>query len=235
MIYELRQYTIERGRMNDNHDRMANFNIELFRKHGVNAVARWAAVAGPRMPLFCYLMQWKSFEEREAAWGSFYADPEWAKVRTATNAGSEMVENYDLLFLRPHVAFRQVDADLGRKIGGVHQIIVQKIMPGQNPAVAKFLSAIFLPRLRAAGAHVIGVCDVVSGQHLPSIVMIIAWKDEQSWWEGWRAFQNDPELLAAYRKQRADLQTTLFGTSETIVLEPAPYALPTASLQTLEG
>ena len=67
MIYELRQYIIERGRMNDNHDRMANYNLDLFRKHGVNAVARWAAVAGPRMPMFCYLMQWKNFEEREAA------------------------------------------------------------------------------------------------------------------------------------------------------------------------
>ncbi|NGN44625.1 hypothetical protein G6N74_26550 [Mesorhizobium sp. CGMCC 1.15528] len=232
MIFEMRQYLIERGRMNDNHDRMENHTPALLSKHGIRVIGRWSALAGPRMPLFCYIMEWKDFAEREASWASFYADPEWARIRAQTNAGSELVEGQELVFLRPSPAFEQVEADLDRRIGGVHQIITQKILVGQNNAVTDFLSTTYLPRLRAAGAHVIGVCDMISGPTMPNIVMLVAWPDEQAWWKGWRGFQNDAELLEGFRKQRAELGTTLFGTSDTFVLEPASYALPFASLRT---
>jgi hypothetical protein len=231
MIYELRQYIIDRGRMNDNHDRMENHTPPLLRKHGIPVVARWEALSGPRLPLFCYMMEWNDLAQREACWASFYADPDWAATRAATNAGSELVEGFDLAFLRPHAAFAPNSADLGRQVGGLHEIITQRLVPGQNPAIAEFLSAIYLPRLRAAGAHVIGVCDMISGAGMPNIVLFVAWSDEQAWWNGRREFHNDPVVLDAFRRQRAERGTTLFGTNETLLLEPAAYALPNASLK----
>jgi len=133
---------------------------------------------------------------------------------------------------RPNPAFRQVDADLDRRIGGLHQIITQKTMVGQNPALADFLSATYFPRLRAAGAHIIGACDLISGPGMPATVMLFAWPDETAWVRGWRHFQDDTELLDAFRRQRAQYGTTLFGSSDTYLLEPASYALPFASLRT---
>jgi NIPSNAP len=232
MIFEMRQYLIERGRINDNHDRMQNHLPPLLAKHGIRVIGRWVALSGPRMPLFCYIMEWNDFGEREACWAAFYADPEWARVRAATNAGSELVEGQELVFLRPNPAFRQVDADLNRCIGGLHQIITQKTLIGQNPALADFLSATYFPRLRAAGAHIIGACDLISGPGMPATVMLFAWPDETVWAKGWRDFQNDAELLDAFRKQRAQYGTTLFGSNDTFLLDPAAYALPFASLRT---
>jgi len=235
MIFEMRQYLIDRGRMNDNHDRMKNHLPALLEKHGVRVVGRWEALAGPRMPLFCYIMEWRDFSEREARWGAFYADPEWPRVRAATNAGSELVEGQELVFLQPNPAIEQVEADLGRRIGGVHQIITQKIAIGQNPAVAEFLRTVWLPRLRAAGAHVIGVCDMISGPGMPNVVMLFAWEDETQWRRGWSEFQNDPAVLAAFAAQRRQFGRTLFGSNDTFLLEPVPYALPFASLRTRNG
>jgi len=232
MIYEMRQYLIERGRMKDNHDRMQNHTPRLLDRHGVRVIGRWAAVAGPRMPMFCYIMEWEDFAEREAAWGAFYADPEWPTVRAATNAGTEMVEENHLVFMRPSPVFVQDDGERDKRIGGLHQLVTQKILPGQNAAVAEFLSMAYLPRLTAAGAKVMAVCDMISGPAMPAIVMLFAWPDEAAWRAGWRAFENDPAILDAYRSQRATQGTTLFGSYENVLLEPAAYALPFASFRT---
>src|SRR5271154_4489481 len=126
MIFEMRQYLIDRGRMNDNHARMRDHLPALLEKHGVRVVGRWSALSGPRMPLFCYIMEWRDLAEREARWGAFYADPEWPRIRAATNAGSELVEGQELVFLQPHPAFEHDDSDLSRRVGGIHQIVTQK-------------------------------------------------------------------------------------------------------------
>jgi hypothetical protein len=232
MFFEMRQYLIDRGRMADNHERMREHVPPLLTKHGIRVVGRWGALSGPRMPLFCYVMEWADLNERDERWAAFYADPEWARLRAATNAGSELVQGQELVFLRPNAAFDQIDADLDRRIGGVHQIVTQRILIGQNAKLADFLRSTYLPALRAAGAHVIGVCDAVSGPVMPNIVMFVAWPTEQAWWDGWRSFQDDPKIVEAFRRQRAEFGAALLGPSDTFVLEPAPYALPFASLRT---
>lgn len=231
MIYELRQYLTERGRMVDQHDRMKNHTPSLLEKHGVRVVGRWAALSGPRMPSYLYVMEWRDFAEREACWASFYADPEWARVRAQTNAGSEMVEENNLSFLRPNSAFIQDEGAGDQRIAGLHQLITQKILPGQNPAVAAFLDKTYLPRVREAGARVIAVCDMISGPTLPALVILIAWSDEAAWRSGWQRFEADPAMIKAYQAQRESLGTTLFGGYESLLLEPASYALPVASFR----
>lgn len=232
MLYEMRQYLIDRGRMDDNHDRMKNHTPALLARHGVHVAGRWAAVAGPRSPMFCYIMEWTGFEEREKAWGAFYGDPEWPTVRSATNAGSEMVQENHLLFMRPNPAFRQEEGDSRRRIGGLHQIIVQKIAIGQNAAVADFMGSTYVPRVTEAGAHVVGICDVVSGPGLPAIVTILAWPDERAWLAGTRAFESDSVMRDAYRSQREASGATLLGPAEVILGIPTDYELPYASFRT---
>jgi len=232
MIYEMRHYLMDRGRMNDNHDRMENHTPALLRKHGVNVIGRWAALTGPGMPMFCYIMEWEDFAEREAAWGGFYADPEWPRIRTATNAGSEMVQENKLTFMRPNPVFRQVDSERDARGGGLHQLIVQKTAIGLTGAVNDFLAETWLPRVQAAGARVLGLCDVISGPPMPSVVTLLSWPDETAWFRGWRAFENDPAVIAAYAEQRRTHGQALLGAAETWLMEPAAYALPVASLRT---
>jgi hypothetical protein len=232
MLYEMRQYLIDRGRVDDNRDRMENHTPPLLERHGVTVAGRWTALGGPRAPMFCYIMEWSDFAEREAAWGRFYADPDWAKARAATNAGSEMVQENHLVYMRPHAIFRQEDGDSQRRVGGLHQIVVQKTAIGQNGALADFLGSTYLPRLKAAGGHVIGLCDVVSGPAMPAIVTLTAWPDAKAWHDGNLAFESDPAMREAYRKQRETLGLTLLGSADVIVAQPAPYALPYSSLRT---
>lgn len=230
MIFEMRQYFVARGRMADSHDRMRNHLPDLFAKHRIRVAARWTAVAGARLPMFCYMMQWDDLAERETGWAAFYADPEWARIRTLTNAGSELVEGQELVFLRPHPALPLHTGAAPARIGGLHQLITQKVLVGRNAEVAGFLHDTYLPRLRAAGAGVTGLFDMISGPGMPNLVLALAWADETAWRRGWAAFDADDEVRAAFERQRGEFGATLFAGSDGLLLEPAPYALPYASL-----
>ena len=230
MIFEMRQYVIARGRMSDNHDRMLNHLPALLSRHNIRVVGRWTAVAGPKLPMFCYIMEWRDFAEREACWASFYADEEWARIRSETNAGSELVESYELAFLKPNPAWSPKASDASREIGGVHQMIVQQTLIGHAGAVNSFLAETWLPCVVGAGAHVIGLCDMVSGPGMPNIVILLAWADERAYWTGWRGMDRNEMIQEASRHQRSRYGTTLFGVSESALLEPLAGALPFASL-----
>lgn len=231
MIFEMRQYLVARGRMADLHDRMENHLPDLFARHRIRVAARWTAIAGPRTPMFCYVMQWDDLNQREAVWGEFYADPDWARVRAATNAGSELVEGQELVFLRPHpVLPPHTTGDTPARVGGLHQLITQRVAVGRTAEVTGFLGDSYLPALRSAGAGILGVFDLISGPGMPAMVICAAWEGESAWRAGWAAVEADSRLQAACDRQRESFGATLFGSSDTFLMEPAPYALPYASL-----
>ena len=180
--------------------------------------------------MFCYVMQWRDFAEREACWGTFYADPEWARIRSETNAGSELVESYELTFLRPNPAWTPGEGDGSRRLGGVHQMINQEVLIGQTGAVNRFLAETWLPCVTGAGAHLIGVCDMISGPKMPNLVIFLAWPDVQTYWSAWRGLDKNETLQEAFHQQRKFLGTTLFGLSDGFLLEPLAGALPFAAL-----
>ena len=230
MIFEMRQYFVARGRMADARDRMQNHLPGLFAKHRIRVAASWSVVAGPRLPIFCYIMQWVDLAEREASWAAFYADPEWARIRALTNAGSELVEGQELVFLRPHPALPLHSGAAPGRAGGLHQLIVQRVLVGRNAEVTGFLHDTYLPRLRAAGAEIMGLFDVLSGPGMPGIVLCIAWTDESAWRRGWAAFEADEQVNAAQWHQRKAFGAALFGISDIFLMEPDPHALPYSSL-----
>ena len=102
MLYELRLYSATPGRIEDLHARFRDHLPKLMVRHGIDQVGRWTATAGPNGPLFLYLMAYDDMAQRERQWDAFYHDDEWWQIRAATNAGEEMVERFDLFFLRPN-------------------------------------------------------------------------------------------------------------------------------------
>lgn len=230
MLYELRFYSITPGRMRDVHARFNKHLPELFSQHGINCAGYWSALSGPRAPRFVYLLAHDDFVHREASWGSFYADPEWARIRAETNAGHEMVERADLYFLKPNAAWT-VDPDAGNEpIGSFHELVLQQVQPGQQAATHQFLTEIYLPALQRSGAHNLAILDMASGTEMPQILLLNAWEDAQSWHQGCRALDNDEALYTELASQRKLLGNPLFGRSEVSLLEPGPGALITPSL-----
>ena len=113
MIFEMRFYAVTHGRTADANARFTGQLPELFARHDVQCAGAWNALAGPGAPRFVYLLAYRDFAHREAAWSGFYADPQWAMVRAQTNAGHEMIESHDLFFLKPNATW-ELDANAHR-------------------------------------------------------------------------------------------------------------------------
>lgn len=223
MIYELRLYSVAPGRMADVHSRFNDHLPALFERHGVDCAGRWSALAGPDAPRFVYLLAYRDYAHRESVWAGFYQDADWWRIRAETNAGHEMVERHDLFFIKPNAAWAAPEGSAAQEaVGGLHELVQQQVAPGQAAAVNEFLKQTWLPRLREAGARVLGVFDIAAGAGMQKLVLLYAWPDAAAWHEGHRRMESDTALQAELETQRNELGTTLFGRGEVNLLEPAP-------------
>lgn len=234
MIYEMRLYSVAPGRMADVHARFGEHLPALFDKHGVNCVGRWSALAGPDAPRFVYLLAYRDYAHREATWAGFYQDDEWWRVRAETNAGHEMVERHDLYFLKPNAAWVMDAQGAGEPVGGLHELVLQQVAPGQVAATAAFLKETWLPLLREAGARPLAVFDMAAGSGMLKIVLLNAWPDAAAWHAGRKFIEAHAPLRAQLAAQRKQLGTTLFQRGEVNLLEPAPGAAIRAGLGRLQ-
>lgn len=95
MIYELRIYTMNEGRMDDIKKRFEDKAFILFKKHGLIVVDFWEDLTEDKI---YYLMQHEDLETRNKCFESFMKDPEWqeAKRLSEVNVGPLVakVENY---------------------------------------------------------------------------------------------------------------------------------------------
>jgi len=220
MIFEMRFYSVTNGRTAHANARFANQLPELFARHDVQCAGAWNALAGANTPRFAYLLAYRDFAHREAAWAGFYADPQWARIRAETNAGHEMIENHDLFFLKANAAWKPDAAAPKPAAGEVHEIVLQQIAPGQNPAVAEFLGGTWLPALRQAGGRNLGLFDMASGCGMPQLVIFNAWPDAAAWHRGRVAMDDSAPLRQAYTAQREKIGQPLFGRAEVNLLGP---------------
>lgn len=225
MQYELRYYYVEPGRMHDLDARMRDGLPPLLEKHGIKVVGRWHALAGRGTPLFIYLMAWQDNTERDNNWGGFYADPDWWALRAETNAGSELVQHYDISLLSPSPAWTEyLKQSPIPAVGTLHELIVQPIANGQPKAAHEFLANIAYPALARHGASVLGSFNLIAGQHMPGLVSLLSWPDFAAREAGLAAYWNDPLIQQAHASQRDSLGRSLLGRADTYLLRPTPYA-----------
>ena len=230
MLYELRFYRVAPGRTDDNHARHRDRLPPLFARHGIHVVGRWTAMAGPDAPLFAYVIAYPDLAERERQWADFYGDAEWWEIRAETNAGSEMVEGYDLMLLRSHAELSPAPATPGARRGGVHELTFFQVSAGQGAPANQFLASSLIPAIERHGGEVMMVADLLTGARLPRITLLTAWTDAQAHLDGRAAVECDPQVCAAQEAERAASGRTSLGRRDVYLLDPAPYALPLAAM-----
>ena len=86
-VYELRTYTVLPGRLPALHKRFAEHTMKLFEKHGIRSEMYWAPIDEARKNnTLIYFVSHESMEAADRNWKAFYADPEWIRVRDASEA-----------------------------------------------------------------------------------------------------------------------------------------------------
>jgi len=87
MIYELRQYVINPGRMSDCHRMFKNVVIPLFEELGIRTVGFWEPLE-PDGRTFVYLLGFETAEAREAIWPKFIGHDKWQAEKASWTDGA---------------------------------------------------------------------------------------------------------------------------------------------------
>lgn len=84
-VYELRTYTTNPGRLPALHKRFAEHTMEIFERHGMHNVMYWTPIdSALKDNTLIYVISHASRAQADANWKAFLEDPEWIKVRDAS-------------------------------------------------------------------------------------------------------------------------------------------------------
>ncbi len=99
-VYEIRTYTTHEGKLDDLHQRFRNHTMRLFAKHGMTNVGYWTPQDSARAHnTLIYILAHASRDAARRNWQAFGSDPEWQKVRAASEANGKIVSKVESVFL----------------------------------------------------------------------------------------------------------------------------------------
>jgi hypothetical protein len=91
-LYELRTYTTLEGRLPALNKRFAEHTLKLFEKHGMKNEMYWIPTDAARKDnTLIYVVSHDSQEAADKSWRAFGADPEWMKVREASEKDGKIL------------------------------------------------------------------------------------------------------------------------------------------------
>src|SRR5687767_11053332 len=99
-LYELRTYTTLEGRLPALEKRFKDHTCKLFEKHGMKNGMYWIPT-DPKLKdnTLIYVVSHDSQEAADKSWASFVKDPEWIKVRDASEADGKIVMKVDRVYM----------------------------------------------------------------------------------------------------------------------------------------
>jgi hypothetical protein len=101
-VFQLRTYHLLPGRLDAIQARFRDHTQALFEKQGLSNYPYWITVEKDgSQPKLVYLIGHLSKDEFNAAFGRFVADPEWIRVRDASEASGKIIEKIDAVFFTP--------------------------------------------------------------------------------------------------------------------------------------
>jgi hypothetical protein len=99
-VYELRVYHANEGKLDDLLKRFREYTVALFEKHGMKNVAYWTPLDDPlKGKTLIYILAHPGREAATSNWQAFRDDPEWQKVRDASEVNGKLVDKVDSTFM----------------------------------------------------------------------------------------------------------------------------------------
>jgi len=99
-VFEIRTYTTYEGKLDALHARFRNHTMKLFKKHGMTNIGYWTPQdAALSQNTLLYVLAHSSREDAKKSWESFRNDPEWKKVREASEADGKIVSKVESVFM----------------------------------------------------------------------------------------------------------------------------------------
>jgi hypothetical protein len=99
-VFELRTYYANEGKLEDLKARFRNHTLKLFEKHGMKNIGYWVPQDAPASKnTLIYVISHASRAQAQKNWDAFRADPDWTKVRDASEVNGKLVSKVDSVYM----------------------------------------------------------------------------------------------------------------------------------------
>jgi NIPSNAP protein len=101
-VFEIRTYTAEPGKLPDLLKRFRDHTTKLFEKHGMTSIGYWVPTDEPRSKnTLIYILAHENRDAAKKNWNGFRSDPDWIKVRDASEANGKIVTKVESIYAEP--------------------------------------------------------------------------------------------------------------------------------------
>jgi NIPSNAP protein len=101
-VFEMRTYYAHPGKMEALHARFRDHTCKLFEKHGMTNIGYWSPIDPQAAEQkLVYLLAFPNKEAADKSWKDFRDDPEWKKVREASELNGPLVAKVESVYLNP--------------------------------------------------------------------------------------------------------------------------------------
>jgi NIPSNAP protein len=101
-VFEVRTYTTPEGKLDALKSRFRDNTIRIFNRHNMTSIGYWTPQDAPlSQNTLIYILAHPSREEAKKNWDAFRADPEWVKVKAASEANGPLTTKVESVFVNP--------------------------------------------------------------------------------------------------------------------------------------
>jgi hypothetical protein len=101
-VYELRMYHANEGKLDPLLARFRDHTVDIFNRHNMKSVGYFVPQDAPAAGnTLIYVLEHPSRQEADKNWAAFMADPEWQKVRAASEVGGSLTNKIERWFMNP--------------------------------------------------------------------------------------------------------------------------------------
>jgi len=97
-VFEIRTYTAADGKLDALKARFRNDTIRIFNRHHMTSIGYWTPEDAPLNNTLIYILAHPSREEAKKNWEAFRADPEWVKVKAASEVQGALTTKVESVF-----------------------------------------------------------------------------------------------------------------------------------------
>lgn len=99
-VFELRTYTAAPGKLEELHARFREHTTKFFERHGMTNIGYWTPQDSPLAAnTIIYVLSHESRDAAKKSWAAFSADPQWQRVKAASEANGPIVTKVESIFL----------------------------------------------------------------------------------------------------------------------------------------
>ncbi len=215
MLYELRVYYTNPGKLPQLNARFENHTCGFFKEHGIGMLGFWTDEIGQSNKL-TYILSFDSMADREKKWASFGADPRWQEVRAETEKDGAFLTHITNAFLRttPYSPDPKVTTN-------VQEMRVYHAMPGRLPDLNARFENHTMRLFEKHGITNVGYWteDVGTSNQL---VYMLGYDGLGNREKSWSAFGADPDWQKA--RAASEVNGPLVRMSESSIMRPTPYS-----------